>query len=268
MYCKKCGQEINGKFCSHCGTENEITEDSKIDNVEGPLDSTEIPNKNIWKTKYDNKNKPKKPFYKKWWFWVIIVILIIGIGENMGADKEKTNNDKPTTSQIGTQPPSKNNSVDIQQDKQTTPHDESPTKNDMPSIKGSQAYDVIKSIEQKTGIKQPKTTQITNGYSWSGINSQYSYTVNSALNHEISYANFMILNDGDNSFLGFCASMPYAQADNQKAMDWVNQNIGQETNTTIGDAIFTLSNGKQGPTLTIKAIGYDEYLKNSILNAQ
>lgn len=209
-----------------------------------------------------NISKPKKPVYKKWWFWVIIAVLIIGIGANMGAGEENTPNDKPTTSQ------SNDTSKDDDNAEKDEAKQEESQKEEMPILKGSQAYDIILSIEEKTGIEKPETTYNDDGLVWMATNSAYSYTVESNKKHEVAYARFMVLNGGDSAFLGFCASMPYDTAESQKAMDWVNQNVGQEASTTIGDATFTLSNGNQGPILTITAKGYDEYSLNKMANAE
>lgn len=41
--------------------------------------------------------KPKKPFYKKWWFWVIIVIVVIGIIGSAGGSNDTETADTDTT---------------------------------------------------------------------------------------------------------------------------------------------------------------------------
>ncbi|NME95379.1 hypothetical protein HF847_05145 [Clostridium cochlearium] len=44
--------------------------------------------------------KPKKPFYKKWWFWVLAVIIIGGIGGSSGKEeKTKDVSSKPPVEQ-------------------------------------------------------------------------------------------------------------------------------------------------------------------------
>lgn len=51
------------------------------------------------------------------------------------------------------------------------------------------------------------------------------------------------------NYLGFCASMPYENSDQQKIVDWVKENMeaagpgkdDKDINITIGDAKFTLS---------------------------
>lgn len=72
MYCKNCGQEIDGagKFCPNCGK---------------PVSSEEGVGK---------KKKAKKPFYKRWWFWVIVIIFLFG---SCGTDTEVPADATPTT---------------------------------------------------------------------------------------------------------------------------------------------------------------------------
>lgn len=65
MECKKCGAEVNGAFCTNCGTS---VNDEVVLNQEQP-------------------KKAKKPIFKKWWFWVaIVVVLIIIIASVSGGD--------------------------------------------------------------------------------------------------------------------------------------------------------------------------------------
>ncbi len=131
----------------------------------------------------------------------------------------------------------------------------------VPIISGSQAYDIILSLDEN-GVPQPETQEVSDGYMWSATTSEYSYIINSDANHAVSAASFMVLSEtADTAFLSFCASMPYDNADTDVASTWVQENIGNEATTTIGDAVFTLSVGTEGlPILDIKAIGRDDYL--------
>lgn len=47
------------------------------------------------------ENKPKKKFYKKWWFWVIAIIIVGAIGANGGNSNNQTAKDtsKPTAAE-------------------------------------------------------------------------------------------------------------------------------------------------------------------------
>ena len=132
----------------------------------------------------------------------------------------------------------------------------------VPAIKGSQAYDIIISLEE-TGIPKADAMETTDGFSFSSTTASYSYYIETNSKHEVMCAKFMVLDGNDDGYLGFCGSMPYDKADSN-AQQWVNDNIGTDATETFGDAIYTLSVGDQGPILTIKAVGYDEYVMELI----
>lgn len=133
---------------------------------------------------------------------------------------------------------------------------------DMPIISGSNAYDFTESLEQN-GMPEAERTSTTDGYSFSSVDADYSYSIETDTEYQISYGRFMVLSE-DNGFLGFCASFPCDANSGTEAQSWVNNHIGKETSTTIGNAEFILSNGTQGPILEIKAIGRDDYVQNQI----
>ena len=130
---------------------------------------------------------------------------------------------------------------------------------DVPIIAGSNAYDMTVSLEE---YKFPTATRtdISDGFQFDSMNSDYSYTIVTDKDYAISYAKCMAL--GDNSdLLAFFATFPYDTMDQETAQQWVKDNTGNEATTQIGDAIYTLSNGNQGAILEISAIGREEYLK-------
>lgn len=49
--------------------------------------------------KTKDKNKIKKPFYKKWWFWVVIVIIVFSVFANSGNDDKETSDTPKATEQ-------------------------------------------------------------------------------------------------------------------------------------------------------------------------
>lgn len=128
----------------------------------------------------------------------------------------------------------------------------------VPSIKGSQAYDIVLSLED-TGIPKADAETTSDGFRFSSSTSEYSYDIETNNKHEVMCAQFMVLSGNDNGYLGFCGSMPYDSSDSS-AQQWVNDNVGTEASKTFGDAIYSLSVGSQGPILTIKATGYDDYV--------
>ena len=129
-----------------------------------------------------------------------------------------------------------------------------------PTIEGTQAYDVVLSIEDATGIPKPETVHNEDTYSWSGTDALYSYEIESNKNHEIGHAEFYAL-EGDVEYLGFCATMPSKNIDSDKAKTWVEENAGTEATAEFGDAVFKLSVG-EGNTLilTIESKGYQNWV--------
>lgn len=136
-----------------------------------------------------------------------------------------------------------------------------PTSN-MPIIAGSNAYDFTISLKQN-GMPESVRSNTSDGFQFTAINSDYSYTIQTDPQYQISYGKFMVLSE-ENGFLGFCASFPCDANSGKEAQSWVNEHIGEETSTTIGDTEFILSKGTQGPILEIKAIGRDEYVMNQL----
>ncbi len=139
---------------------------------------------------------------------------------------------------------------------------ENTTTNNMPIVAGSNAYDFTVSLKQN-GMPEAERSNTSDGFQFTAVNSDYSYTIQTDSQYQISYGEFMVLSE-DNGFLGFCASFPCDANSGTEAQSWVNEHIGEETSTTIGDAEFILSNGDQGPILEIKAIGRDEYVMNQL----
>ena len=128
----------------------------------------------------------------------------------------------------------------------------------MPVVAGSNAYDITTSLENN-GLPEAERSSTSDGYTFTATSSDYSYTINTDKDYALSSAEYYVFAE-DNGFLGFCASFPYDAADSQTAMDWVNENLGNDAETTIGDATFTLSNGESGPVLKVSAQGRDDYL--------
>lgn len=128
----------------------------------------------------------------------------------------------------------------------------------MPVVAGSNAYDITTSLENN-GLPEAERSSTSDGYTFTATSSDYSYTINTDKDYALSSAEYYVFAE-DNGFLGFCASFPYNAADSQAAMDWVNENIGNDAETTIGDATFTLSNSESGPVLKVSAQGRDDYL--------
>lgn len=137
--------------------------------------------------------------------------------------------------------------------------------NSIPAIVGSQVYDIILSLSDM-GIPEAEAVSTSDGFQFDSTTDQYSYSITTNSSHEVMSAQFFVLSGEDaRGYLQFCATMPYDSAESETAQQWVNSNIGTEAETTIGDATYTLSTGTQGPILTIKALGYDDYILKSLM---
>ena len=133
----------------------------------------------------------------------------------------------------------------------------------VPVVKGSNAYDITVSLEEK-GLPGADRSETSDGFTFTATNTDYSYTIKTDEDYALSYADYYVFGE-DNGFLAFCASFPYDAADSQAIMSWVNENIGTEAQTTIGDAEFYLSVAETGPMLKVQAVGRSEYLENKII---
>ena len=136
----------------------------------------------------------------------------------------------------------------------------------MPVVAGSNAYDITVSLEQN-GLPEATRTEASDGYTFTATDENYSYTINADKDYALSYAEYQVFGE-DNGFLGFCASFPYDAADGEATMAWVNDNIGTDAETTVGDATFTLTTNDQGPVLKVSAFGRDEYLMQKLEAAE
>ena len=94
MKCPYCGSDVNNeKFCPNCG--------GKLVKGQQPNAQGNIPMQQMNNPQggYPSQQKPKKPFYKKWWFWVIIAVIVISIGAGSagGGKSSKDTGTKETT---------------------------------------------------------------------------------------------------------------------------------------------------------------------------
>lgn len=130
----------------------------------------------------------------------------------------------------------------------------------MPTIAGSNAYDVTVSLEQ-AGLPKATRSDTLGGYIFEASDSAYTYEIYCNENYEIAFMECCSLNI-DDGFLGFCASFPRDDGNSQAAMDWVNQNVGGNAETKMGTVTFILAAAENGTakTLTVQTDGWDAYL--------
>ena len=139
----------------------------------------------------------------------------------------------------------------------------------MPVLSGTDFYILMENLTTQQPFEDYTLTSASDGAYYDAFSSDYRYyySVHTNESAEIGSAEFYLMSDdSDDSFLTYCASLPYDTSEPEKAQNWVEKNIGKEKTKSFGDAIYTLSNGEQGPILTIKATGYDEYLNQKTDN--
>lgn len=140
----------------------------------------------------------------------------------------------------------------------------------IPGIGGSQAYDVIISLEEN-GVKRPETKTTEDGlFEWLSETVQFgdtfvTYEIHANENHEILDATFNMFG-ADNGFLSFAATLPYSCAEKEKAVQFVKEHMtGENASITIGDAIFSIyPHEKGGAMLTIQDIDADAFYSELI----
>lgn len=139
---------------------------------------------------------------------------------------------------------------------------------EMPGIDGSNAYDIILSLE-KTGIPKPKTKTIDDGFQWSSDpvtigKTTMMYDIKANDKHEVCSATFTMTGK-NNGFLWFASTLPYDSSDKDKSSSFVDSHLtGSASSITVGDAIFEVMPQKNGAVLKISDVDaaayYDELL--------
>lgn len=165
----------------------------------------------------------------------LFLLILVGCGSSTSTDDNQKNNTKKDES--------------TEEKKETA---------DMPTIKGSQAYDVVLSLED-LGIPKAETQIYDYGYVYESTGEDGDYSIIANKQHEIGYANFILLVNGDPMYLAYCATLPNDDYNEEEARAWVEANLKNEANTQFGNTLFQISQGNSGPILTIKAKGFDEY---------
>lgn len=188
---------------------------------------------------------------RRWLSISVAVLMVMSFVACGGATTESSSSSVVSSSESESVTSSSEQSISQSEDSVT-----------IPIVKGSNAYDITVSLE-KNGLPKAERSETDDGFTFSATNSEYSYIIETDKDYALSYADYYVLGE-DKGFLGFCASFPYDSADSQTIMTWVNENIGTEAETVIGDAEFYLSVAETGPVLKIQAAGRKEYLENKL----
>ncbi len=113
----------------------------------------------------EEKEKTKKPFYKRWWVWVIVIVLAIGMFGTSG-DTETKDNDQQTAEQTqsATTEPTDTEPEDAQQTEQTAAPVEEP----------EEPADTM-TMGQKNALGSAESYLSFTAFSRSGLISQLEY---------------------------------------------------------------------------------------------
>ena len=112
MKCPQCGKELkeSAKFCDACGCPLAPAEQPQLNNQQTST-QRQMPQNQQWQAQptppIPQPKKPKKEFYKQWYFWVIIVVAVILIGcingaINGGSNSKKTQKENTGSTQSNT----------------------------------------------------------------------------------------------------------------------------------------------------------------------
>ena len=145
---------------------------------------------------------------------------------------------------------------------------------DVPSIAGSNAYDITVSLENYGFKKDARQDFDSWGYQFTGKNTSMDATYNIIAlkdSYEIVDATFSIVSDSvDNGYLWFCSTMPFDKADAETSSEFVKSCLkkSEEATIKIGDAEFIFTpNETGGGMLRIDAVGYDDWCMDQIFGA-
>lgn len=196
----------------------------------------------------------------KWFLIACGLLLILALLTANSGDKPAQDATKAVTAAPSTQAPTQAPTLSP-----TATPEPTPEKLDAPGIDGSQAYDVILSLE-KLGITKPETKTTSDGlFEWSSNmvmidGALVYYEIHANSKHEILSATFN-MSGGDNGFLTYAATLPYAAADKAAAVQFVKDHMtGEDASITIGDAVFSLyHNDNGGAMLTIADVDSESY---------
>lgn len=195
----------------------------------------------------------------KWFLIACGLLFILALLTANSGDKPAQDAPKSVTAAPATQAPTQAPTPDP-----TATPEPTPEKPDAPGIDGSQAYDVILSLE-KLGITKPETKTTSDGlFEWSSNMAMIdgavvSYEIHANKNHEILDATF-IMSGKNNGFLNFAASLPFDAADKIEADKFISDHItGEPAAMTLGDAVFEIYPNDAGAMLQISDIDSEEF---------
>ncbi len=158
----------------------------------------------------------KKPIYTKWWFWLIIIVIILaalGNGFSSNTTQNETSNltNENVTSNIST-------------------------------LSGTIAKDYFNILCEVAGMHSNEPQIIDNEIIYESTNQDYNIKiVADKTSDEIENIKITTFkeNDYENFFLAI-SRLEYSGSNRSTLFNWINDNLGKESNTSIGNANFSL----------------------------
>lgn len=124
--------------------------------------------------------------------------------------------------------------------------------------------DVIEADTSKCNVSKGANVGDSTLYTYG--NAEYSFDVETNSKNEVNYVEMLVYSGDDykNFFLAI-SRFEYNSADKQKAFNWINDNLGKEATTKIGDANFKLSlTTTKKPVLEVYSDGNENYQKEQL----
>lgn len=178
-------------------------------------------------------------FYKKWWFWLII-ILVLGVGYSISTSE---------------------NSIFVDIDNTITSDSSK-----VVFLKGSNGKNFFKIVCDIINPENKYTNKLDESIMYEAYNLDYSIELETNKSNEVNYVRMMAMQTEEytNFFLS-ASRLEYSNSNKTEAFNWINDNLGNEATTKIGDANFKLYNGTNGkPILEIYTDGNDDFQNEQI----
>lgn len=177
----------------------------------------------------------KKPIYKKWWFWLIIVLVV---GSIAGGKKSNITNVNAT----------KNMKESI-------------------FLEGSNGREFYNILCDVAGVKSTEAQDTGETLIYETVDNSYSIEVESNKEtNEINYVRLMAFEkeNYENLFLAI-SRLEYENNNKEQCFNWINDNLGKEAKTKIGDANIELKLGSNDiPILELYTDGNEQFQKEQL----
>ncbi|MBR3133356.1 MAG: hypothetical protein IKG42_04755 [Clostridia bacterium] len=188
------------------------------------------------------------PVYKKWWVWILGILLLIGMFSGINSNNNTTNSNNTTTN------------IENISANETTNNEEVVF---LSNTNGEEFYSIlceVAGVNIIDGVTMGDTIDYTSG------NEDYGIELETNKDGEINWISIytMLPNNYENFFLAI-SRLEYNGSNRNQCFNWINDNLGKEATTKIGDANFKLYNGTSGnPVLEVYTDGNEQFQKEQL----